>query len=99
MTSRVRYVTELAGAACAVRDTWLAMMNGTCSRQPIAQPTVTAFSRIRCGTTIARAASSGAKSRASGLEATVANATTAATEAPAHERGRHSTAQNSATSR
>ena len=74
-------------------------MTRTCSRQPSAQPAVAACSRRRRGTTIARAANSGAKRRASELEAAAANATTAATAAPVLVRGRHSAAQNRATSR
>src|SRR5690348_4186740 len=74
-------------------------MTTTCSREPSAQPAVAACSRRLRGTTTARAANSGAKSRPSELEAAAANATTAAAIAPDLVRGRHSAAQNNATSR
>ena len=78
---------------------WLVAMTRSCTRQPSAQPAVATCSRRRRGTTIARAANNGAKTRPSEVEAAAANARTAATAAPARVRGRHSAAQNSPTSR
>ena len=73
-------------------------MMGSWTRQPASQPAVTACS-LKRRSAKTRIASSGANKMTMLMEAAVMKATTKAAALPAPVRGRHSTAQNIASSR